>query len=94
MINHKPSSAYRCSGIARELIVADFFFVSNSQNGKNLNLLSVDEKDESKSPSIHEYIVVDFLVSGNNYSHNPCLQANTVNARVYNSLVMNAGGVA
>ncbi|MHC5821330.1 MAG: hypothetical protein ACYT04_37025 [Nostoc sp.] len=38
MINDKPFSAYPSSGIARELIVADFFFVSNSQTVKSFKL--------------------------------------------------------
>ncbi|MHC5722623.1 MAG: hypothetical protein ACYTXY_00380 [Nostoc sp.] len=64
------------------------------ENGKEITTPRSQKNDQSKSLSIHDYIVIDFLISGNNYSHNHCLQANTVNAIVYNSLVMNAGGVA
>ncbi|WP_190917522.1 hypothetical protein [Nostoc sp. FACHB-892] len=39
MINDKPFSDYRCSGIARELIIANFSPVSNSRFGKKLRLV-------------------------------------------------------
>lgn len=66
---------------------------SQIQFGKSSILLAVDEKDQSKSLSIHSHIVIDFLVSANNYTHNPCLRANTANNSIHNS-AMNSGGAA
>ena len=93
MINDKPFSDYPCSGIARELIVADFSSDSNSRIGNILNLLAVDEKDQSRTPSIYSYIVIELLLSRNPSTYNPCLQANTVNLSL-NSSAINAGGAA
>ena len=52
------------------------------------------ENDQSSTQSIHDCIAIDLLTSGNTSAHNPCLQANAVNGSLYNSLVINAGGVA
>ncbi|MBN3893810.1 MAG: hypothetical protein HWQ41_00430 [Nostoc sp. NOS(2021)] len=64
------------------------------ENGEKITPPRSQKNDQSKSLSINDYIVIDFLVSGNNYTQNPCLQANAVNASLYNSLVMNAGGAS
>jgi len=64
------------------------------ENGKEITTPRSQKNDQSRIPYFYGYIVIDFLASGNNSAHNPCLQANTVNVSLYNSLVMNAGGVA
>jgi len=64
------------------------------ENGKEITTPRSQKNDQSKSLLIHSHIVIDFLVGGNNYTHKPYLEANAVNAIVYNSLVINAGGVA
>jgi hypothetical protein len=64
------------------------------ENSKEITTPRSHENDQSSTQSIHNCIVIDFLASGNTSAHNPCLQANAVNVSLYNSLVMNAGGVA
>jgi len=64
------------------------------ENGKEITTSRSHENDQSRISSIHGYLVIDFLASGNTSAHNPCLQANVVNVSLYNSLVMNAGGAA
>ncbi|MBN3951593.1 MAG: hypothetical protein HWQ38_36030 [Nostoc sp. NMS7] len=63
------------------------------ENGKEITTPRSQKNDQSKSPSINDYIVIDFLVGGNNYTHNPCLRANTANNSIHNS-AMNSGGAA
>lgn len=94
MINDKPFSDYHYSGIARELIVADFSTDSNSQNGKNLNLLAVDENDQNSNPAIHSYREIELLATGNTSADNPFLQVNAINFSLHNSSAINVGGAA
>jgi len=64
------------------------------ENSKEISAPRSQKNDQSRISSIHSYPGIEFLASGNTSAQNPCLQANAVNASLYNSLVMNAGGMA
>jgi hypothetical protein len=64
------------------------------ENGKEITTPRSQKNNQSESLFIHSHTAIDLLAIGNTSAYNPCLQTNTVNASLDNSLAMNAGGVA
>ncbi len=64
------------------------------KNGKEITAPRSQKNNQNSNSDIHSYRVIYFLASGNASVYNLCLQPNTVNGRLHNSLVINARGVA